>query len=219
MHTRPLTPSFQDTVVGGMGGKRENRRSSAPGTREWGQGAPAQGRNRTRRGRHASALGVEDWGPRYFRGRLRSLWTPQTPRPVTQELSSTLGLLHPALTRRPGRGCSLNNLSRPRLQLYRRACWGQGWATRYQPPAPGPGCPSFPQQRSPKPPGGTEIPRNPGASMAEAKGADGPRGFAHLRLGSPKGTEVSEPLGKGHSFPSQRPGPGRCPPPRDTRSS
>lgn len=134
MHTRPLTPSFQDTVGGGTGGKRENRRSSAPGTREWGQRAPAQGRYRTRCGRHAGALGVEDWGPRYFRGRLRSIWAPQTSRPVTQELSSTLGLLAPALTPRPGRGCSLNNLSRPRLQLYRRACWVQGWATRYQPP-------------------------------------------------------------------------------------
>ena len=194
MHTRTPDSSLSNTGAWGLKGKK-NLRSSAPGIREW-------GRIRTRRDRHAGALGVEDWGPRHFRGRLRRLQAPQIPRPLTH-LVSTLGLPSPALTPRPGLGCSLNNLSHPRRQVRRRAGWAPGPGTKVPTPTPRPDSPFCDSARR-RQPEGRKFLAALGSLRRRQKEPMGPEGS----LG---GSEVSEWLGKVHSFPSQRPGPGRCP--------
>lgn len=136
-----------------------------------GAGGPGLCRNRTQAGRHAGPQGMAGWGPRPSQqdGCGASFGGLRLPGQRGGELSSALGLLAPDLTEiRPG--VRLNNVFSLRWQLYPRTSWGQGWAEKCQPLTPDPGCLSFPPQRSPKPPRGTEIPPSPGASMAETKG-------------------------------------------------
>lgn len=202
MHTRTPDSSLSNTGAWGLKGKK-NLRSSAPGIREW-------GRIRTRRDRHAGALGVEDWGPRHFRGRLRRLQAPQIPRPLTH-LVSTLGLPSPALTPRPGLGCSLNNLSHPRRQVRRRAGWAPGPGTKVPTPTPRPDSPFCDSARR-RQPEGRKFLAALGSLRRRQKEPMGPEGS----LG---GSEVSEWLGKVHSFiPKSAPWAWTLPLPQGTRA-
>lgn len=202
MHTRTPDSSLSNTGAWRLKEKK-NLRSSAPGIREW-------GRNRTRRDRPAGALGVEDWGPRHFRGRLRRLRAPQIPRPVTHLVSSTPGLPSPALTPRPGLGCSFNNLSHPRRQLRRRAGWAPGPGTKVPTPTPRPDSP-FRDSARRRQPEGRKFLAALGSLRRRQKEPMGPEG-------SLRGSEVSERLGKGHSFiPKPAPWAWTLPLPQGTR--
>ena len=191
MHTTTPDSSLSNTGAWGLKGEKKPLRNSAPGIREW-------GRNRTRRDRHAGALGVEDWGPRHFRRRLRRLRAPQIPRPVTHLVSFTLGLPSLALTPRSGLGCSLNNLSHPRRQLCRRAGWGPGPGTKVATPTPRPDSPfrGSARQRQPEERKFLAALGSLRRRQTEPMGPEGSLG----------GSEVSERLGKVHSF-IPKPGP------------
>lgn len=200
VHTLPRTPRFQNTEAWG----KTTEKAAFLVFGGWGRGgdggAPVPRRNRTR-----AQQDVEGWGPRRSR---EGSCAPPSGTPDSQS-GDAEALLH-AGPSRPG----FDSKTPPRVQLEQvvsstratfppRQVWNLGRAETGQPPTPGPGFHSFPQQLWPKQPVGTEMPPSPGTE---------PLRDCAPPFGEPRGPRCFRTAWQGPFIPQAAPGSPALPP-------